>query len=81
MQHGWWGTLLLSSEFYPAAKKFYGLQMSPLGLGGRQKVPCLSRMREADEKLPHSSLLKENEVSENGLVAAPRETAYLPVFP
>lgn len=80
MYHGCWGTLLLSSQFQTAAKQFHGLQMSPQVLGGRHKVPCLTRMKETDEKLPHGSLPQDKEVSENDLIGAPCETAYLPMF-
>jgi hypothetical protein len=47
---------------------------------GRSKVPCLTRTREEDEKLPHGSPHKIGRWVTNGLGTAPHKTAYVIVF-
>lgn len=68
-------------QLHTSAKQLYGLQQNPLGQGqGRReagkKTPCLTRMREADEKLPHDSLPPNRKLS----VLNPHEIAYLSRF-
>lgn len=79
MQQEWRRTALLSGSSTPPLPALRLAAEPPLGQGqGRRqaKTPCLTRMREADEKLPHDSLLQNRKLS----VLNPHEIAYLSRF-
>lgn len=68
MQHEWQDTMLLSTNSTPLLSSSMACSWTLWGKGrgvGRQAESLmLTRMREADEKLPHDSLPQNREVSE-----------------